>query len=299
MSYPKRQIIGQGAFATVYSDYDPQLKKRVALKFIDLSQINDKSTLDATMNEINLFKELKHENIVECYKSYQQPSPNGIQLVLVLELVDGWDLEKWILGKTHSLTSLIPEPEIWCIFRQIASAVSFIHQRRVIHRDLKPANVLIAKRSQVVKLTDFGLSRLANQASGAKTVCGTPYYMAPERISELGYSFMSDIWSLGCILYEMAALRSPFFGEKENITSLVEKIRTADYPPIPEDCYSSQLSMLSDACLNPDPAERPKACDVYDIACHISQKANQHAMNHLPAHLKGGASSYYAGHRQG
>uniref|UniRef100_A0A915D6L6 Protein kinase domain-containing protein n=1 Tax=Ditylenchus dipsaci TaxID=166011 RepID=A0A915D6L6_9BILA len=267
------QIIGQGAFATVFRGHDAR-KRLVALKRIDLSQISDNATLETTLNEINLFKGLKHENIVECYDSYEEHTNGRNHLVLVLEYISGGDLEQWISMKTHPLMALIPEVEIWHIFKQIASAVEFIHSNRIIHRDLKPANVLIASRT-LVKLTDFGLSRLTNHASGAKTVCGTPYYMAPERISETGYSFFSDIWSLGCILYEMAALKSPFFGEKDNITSLVEKVKHSDYPPIPEDCYSEQMSMLIDACMSPVPSDRPRASDVRMIAFEMYGRNSQ------------------------
>ena len=97
----------------------------------------------------------------------------------------------------------MPEHEIWSIFVQIAAAVKYIHSKRIIHRDLKPPNVLLNNKG-FVKLADFGLSRLNLEAGGqAQTVCGTPYYMSPERIIEQPYTFASDIWSLGCILYEV------------------------------------------------------------------------------------------------
>jgi serine/threonine protein kinase len=98
---------------------------------------------------------------------------------------------------------LLPEYKLWTIFAQITDALAYIHSKRIIHRDLKPANVLMMA-DETIKLADFGLGRLLKEGeTSAKSNCGTPYYMAPERIKEQPYKFKSDIWSAGCILYEV------------------------------------------------------------------------------------------------
>jgi len=113
---------------------------------------------------------------------------------------------------------MIDEIRIWEYAFQISSGLLHMHQRRIMHRDLKPANIFIASDG-TLKLGDLGLGRyFSSQTLEALSRVGTPLYMSPEVLTTTGYSYKSDVWSLGCIIYELAALRSPFKSEEEKMS---------------------------------------------------------------------------------
>nr|XP_018905167.1 PREDICTED: serine/threonine-protein kinase Nek7-like [Bemisia tabaci] len=265
--------IGKGNFSVVFKATCQTTGKLVALKKVYIYDMKDPEARVECIKEINLLKSLDHPNIVRYYSSFITPG----ELNIVLELADAGDLSRVIknyISKRH----LIPEPTIWKYFIQICNGIYFMHARRIMHRDIKPANIFIMGDGNI-KVGDLGMGRyFSPKTLAAQTIIGTPYYMSPERIRGKGYDFKSDVWSLGCLLYEMASLQSPFAGQKTNLYALCRKIGNCDFAPIPSDCYSDQFQNLVECCMTPEATARPSIGYVRNVAAEMmalcSYKAN-------------------------
>ncbi|KAJ3127368.1 Serine/threonine-protein kinase Nek7 [Nowakowskiella sp. JEL0407] len=265
--YAIEKNIGKGQFSTVYKGKNVSNNTAVAIKKVPIFEMMDEKSRNDCIKEIDLLKSLDHVNVVRCFEAFVESG----ELIIVIELADAGDLSKMI-KHFKSQDRLIPERTVWKYFSQVAAGLQHMHKRRVMHRDIKPANVFVTEQG-VVKLGDLGLGRFFNESTAeAHSLVGTPYYMSPERMQEIGYSFKSDIWSLGCLLYELAVLQSPFYGEKMTIVSLCDKIAKCDYPPIPKGNYSADLSKLVSSMISLNPNSRPDIDEVYEISKTMYEK---------------------------
>ncbi|NXD64138.1 NEK4 kinase, partial [Eolophus roseicapillus] len=202
----------------------------------------------AAEQEAQLLSQLKHPNIVTYRESWQ--GEDGL-LYIVMGFCEGGDLYHKLKEQKGKL---LPENQVVEWFVQIAMALQYLHEKHILHRDLKTQNVFLT-RTNIIKVGDLGIARvLENQYDMASTLIGTPYYMSPELFSNKPYNYKSDVWALGCCVYEMATLKHAF--NAKDMNSLVYRIIEGKLPPMPKD-YSPQLVEIIRTMLSKRPEERP------------------------------------------
>lgn len=195
---------------------------------------------------------MDHPNIVKYLDSFISEN----ELYIAIEWADKGDLKRFI-RKYNVEGDKIEEIKLLEYTRQLGSALHHMHEKRIIHRDLKPANILIFGDG-TLKLGDLGLGRyMSDETFKAFSKVGTPLYMSPEVIRNDGYDFKSDVWSLGCVIYELVTFKSPFrTDEKISLFDLFNKINKGDYPRITDEKYSASIKDLVDKMLKVNPEER-------------------------------------------
>eukprot|EP01126_Amoeba_proteus_P054216 TRINITY_DN6656_c0_g2_i7.p1 TRINITY_DN6656_c0_g2~~TRINITY_DN6656_c0_g2_i7.p1 ORF type:complete len:411 (+),score=85.94 TRINITY_DN6656_c0_g2_i7:276-1508(+) len=217
-------VLGKGNFATVSLCIHKSSGERFAIKMIDKKKFmigNSSKRENPLMDEVKILKSLKHPNIIGIEDVLDTPTT----LYLVLELVTGGELFEKIIA-----SGSFDEVTARNHFSQILEAILYLHSKDIAHRDLKPENILFkSKTDPTIKITDFGLSRVVDEASFMKTMCGTPNYVAPEVLtsSKSGYNKAVDLWSLGVILYVMLCGYPPFNETKK--TPIFTQIKEGDY----------------------------------------------------------------------
>ena len=181
-----------------------------------------------------------------------------------MEYCEGGDLNQ-LIKRCKKTGEFIAEDIIWKIFTQVLLAIHVIHNHKegkILHRDVKPSNIFLDKDNNV-KLGDFGLSReLSDQSKFAYSHVGTPYYMSPEQIDETKYNEKSDIWSLGCFLYELTTFHPPF--EAKNQIMLAMRIKSGKVEKINKR-YSEELWRVITWMLTVNSNERPSSEDLLNI----------------------------------
>ncbi|NWX33902.1 NEK3 kinase, partial [Notiomystis cincta] len=253
--YNVLKILGEGSFGRALLVHHRISDQKYVMKEIRLPMSS--SGVENSRKEAVLLAKMKHPNVVAFKESFEADG----HLYIVMEYCDDGDLMQKI---KHQGGNFFPEDRILHWFVQMCLAVKHIHDKRVLHRDIKSKNVFLTQSGKV-KLGDFGSAHLlAHPMSYACTYVGTPYYVPPEIWESLPYNNKSDIWSLGCILYELCTLKHPF--QASSWKHLILKICKGSYDPLPSH-YSYELHYLIKQMFKRNPQNRPSATTILARGC--------------------------------
>ncbi|KAI4281689.1 MAG: hypothetical protein L6R38_003507 [Xanthoria sp. 2 TBL-2021] len=276
--YQALGVIGKGSFGIIRKVRrvaDQHILCRKEVSYIKMGQ----KEREQLYSEFSILSSLRHPNIVAYY--HRQHLKDTQDLHLYMEYCGGGDLSM-IIKDLIQKNQYAEESFVWSIFSQLATALYRCHygvdppeagtnvlgltgevkppqglrgknQIMILHRDLKPDNVFLGEDNQV-KLGDFGLSKLMQSHDFASTYVGTPYYMSPEICAAERYTLHSDIWSLGCVMYELCARKPPF--DAKTHFHLVQKIKDGRVDSLPS-MYSPELQQAIKSCLRTNPLQRP------------------------------------------
>ena len=261
--------IGEGSYAKIYKVKKDSSDKTYVLKNIPVSE-EDYSSMKEILNESSILSTCDNIYVVKYYDSFFYSGTFNI----ITEFCPYGDLFGYIKFYKER-GSKIEEKIIWIIFIQLSLGLSYLHHKKILHRDIKTKNIFI-KNNLTVKIGDFGIAKILNSTSSyAHTFIGTPYYISPELCKDQPYNDKSDVWSLGCVLYELCTLNHPFEGGTQ--VEIYEKIMTQKFKAISPE-YSLELKKMVDLLLEKDEKKRPKMKDIIRMKCVID-KANKYNIN--------------------
>jgi eukaryotic-like serine/threonine-protein kinase len=245
------RVLGEGGMGIVVEAFDSRLQRSVALKVLDPDLAGDEIARQRFCREARAAASITHENVVAVHQ-VEKASEDGLPF-LVMQLVPGESLEQRLRRVTQ-----LPLREVVRIGMQASQGLAAAHAQGLIHRDIKPGNMLLEEPSDRVKLTDFGLARVADEMKLTRTgfVSGTPLYMAPEQALGGEADTRSDLFSLGAVLYEMCAGQPPFSGSSAPV--ILKQIVEARQRPLRElnPAVPEWLSVTIDRLLAKKPADR-------------------------------------------
>ena len=257
MSLDRFEII-----STIYNTLQDSLKlvkrkedgKLYTIKTVVINENSEKEK-ELFFNELRILVPLTHINIISYKEAFYDKKTKSLNMVI--EYVDGGDLSMRIkLAKQKNM--YFKEKIIWRIFLQILDGINYLHNKYIIHRDLKTSNIYLTQKGSV-KIGGLNVGKSIEDIGMALTQIGTPYFTAPEIWKQMPYDYKCDIWSLGCILYEMTTLHVPFLGL--NMQELYYNILNLKYKPIPN-IYSKELNEIINLMLNKNPDNRPSAIEL-------------------------------------
>lgn len=279
--YEALEVIGKGSYGTVRKVRQKSNGNILVRKEIEYTSMNQHEKTQL-ISELRILRELNHPNIVKYFSHDHIINKKAIHIYM--EYCDGGDLAQVITNFKKSKED-VPEEFIWQVLVQTLLALHRCHygidakkvnlfsgnrdsepsinsETVVIHRDIKPENIFILNEGKTIKLGDFGLAKMITSLNEfAKTYVGTPYYMSPEVLMDNPYSPVCDIWSLGCVLFELCNLQPPF--QAKTHLQLQQKIKKGIIPELNE-VYSSQLKSIIKECITVDPETRPSCYELLE-----------------------------------
>ena len=244
------RILGKGVFGSVIIVKRKQDREIYAMKRVKISGLTQRE-LENSFNEVRLLASLNHKNVIGYREAFYDQNSNTLNIVM--EYADDGDLSTKIKDSLKN-KCYFDEYTIWTTLIQILEGLKYLHNSDIIHRDLKSANIFLTKKG-IVKIGDLNVSKIIGK-NMAITQTGTPYYASPEVWNDNPYDYKCDIWSTGCIIYEMASLKMPFRGTSMQV--LYSNVMKGDFAPLPLR-YSDDLMKIIKIMLVKNPEKRPSA----------------------------------------
>eukprot|EP00922_Rhytidocystis_sp_ex-Travisia-forbesii_P014584 GHVS01021796.1.p1 GENE.GHVS01021796.1~~GHVS01021796.1.p1 ORF type:complete len:282 (+),score=39.26 GHVS01021796.1:85-930(+) len=251
--YGVKKRIGSGGFGEALLVKKEKTSEMFVAKRVHIEKQN-KHEIEKTMKEVELLSKFSDHPFIVRYHEAWVKFP---YLYVIMDYCEKGDLQHQIDARRRA-GKFLSEDQVMKYFTQVAAAVHHMHRNHVLHRDIKLANILL-DGSNKIQVTDFGISRHLASNDVAKTHIGTPSCMSPESLKGEPYSYPSDVWSLGCVLYNMLALHPPF--NALCMVGLLRAIKSDAPPPLPR-AISNSVTQLCTSMLDKNPARRPTIDEV-------------------------------------
>ena len=245
--------LGDGSYSVVYKVRRKADNNIYALKKVNLQKLKEKEKQNA-LNEVRILASVKSPFVISYKEAFIEESDKS--LCIVMEYADRGDLYQKIVQFKKS-NCLIEETDVWRIFIQMTRGLKALHDLQILHRDLKSANIFLFSDGSA-KIGDCNVSKVVYKGLGY-TQTGTPYYASPEVWNDDPYDSKSDIWSLGCVTYEMLTLHPPF--RAESMDGLYQKVIKGQYGKI-NNRYSNDIAEIIKFLLKVNPIDRPNCSQI-------------------------------------